>query len=167
MNASDQQLFELAGKLGEVLRETGLRLVTAESCTGGWIGKVVTDIAGSSAWFDRGFITYSNEAKQDHLQVPRTLLDEHGAVSEAVARAMAEGALESSRAGISLAVTGVAGPEGGTADKPVGLVWFAWAYGAQVAAEHRIFPGDREAVRRATVRHALLGVMHALKRVSG
>ncbi|MCC5858009.1 MAG: CinA family protein [Ectothiorhodospiraceae bacterium] len=164
MNTSDQQLYELAARLGQVLSDSSLRLATAESCTGGWIGKVVTDIPGSSTWFDRGFITYSNEAKQELLQVSATLLSDNGAVSEAVARAMAEGALAASRAHVSLAVTGVAGPDGGTAEKPVGLVWFAWGNGNRVTAEHRIFPGDREAVRRATVRHALLGVMHALKR---
>ncbi len=164
MNVSDQQLYELAARLGQVLSDSGLRLVTAESCTGGWIGKVVTDIPGSSNWFDRGFISYSNEAKQELLQVSEGLLSDNGAVSEAVARAMAEGALAVSRANVAPAVTGVAGPDGGTAEKPVGLVWFAWANGPRITAEHRIFPGGREAVRRATVRHALLGVMHALKR---
>ncbi len=166
MNTSDQQLFDLALRVGDALREHGLRLAAAESCTGGWIGKVVTDVAGSSTWFDRGFVTYSNEAKQDLLDVPEGLLQEHGAVSEAVARAMATGALAASRAEIAVAVTGVAGPEGGTAEKPVGLVWFAWARGGRVTAEHKVFPGDRDAVRRATVRHALLGVTHRLKQGS-
>ncbi len=163
MNTSDQQLFDLALRLGEGLLRADLQLATAESCTGGWIGKVVTDVAGSSGWFDRGFITYSNGAKQEALGVPADLIAEHGAVSEAVARAMAEGALAASRADIAVAVTGVAGPDGGTAEKPVGLVWFAWALGERVIAEHKLFPGDRDAVRWATVRHALLGVLHALK----
>lgn len=130
-------------------------LALAESCTGGMIAAACTDLAGSSQWFDRGFITYSNEAKADMLGVPAGLIDEHGAVSEAVARAMADGALAHSRAHVSLAVTGVAGPSGGSDEKPVGTVWLAWCVGGQTHSEMQHFAGDRAAVRAATVRYAL------------
>ena len=130
-------------------------LATAESCTGGLIAATLTAIAGSSDVVDRGFVTYSNEAKMELLGVPSALLAEHGAVSEPVARAMAEGALARSRADIAIAVTGVAGPGGGSADKPVGLVWFGLAQrGAKLHSERMIFPGDRAAIREATVAHA-------------
>jgi nicotinamide-nucleotide amidase len=132
-------------------------LATAESCTGGLIAATLTAIAGSSDVVDRGFVTYSNEAKMEVLGVPGGLLGEHGAVSEPVARAMAEGALARSQADIAVAVTGVAGPGGGSADKPVGLVWFALAQlGAPLHSEHVIFPGDRAAIREATVAHAFV-----------
>ena len=130
-------------------------LCTAESCTGGLIAGACTDRSGSSAWFERGFVTYSNEAKQELLGVDPALITRHGAVSEPVARAMAQGALARSRAQLAVAVTGVAGPTGGTPDKPVGLVWFAWAGPDGVHAAAMKFPGDRAAVRVATVRHAL------------
>jgi nicotinamide-nucleotide amidase len=116
-------------------------------------------LAGSSLWFDRGFVTYSNAAKHDMLGVASDLIERHGAVSEPVARAMASGALQRSAAQVSLAVTGVAGPGGGSADKPVGTVWFAWATGDQLRSERRQFEGDRSAVRAATVEHALRGVL--------
>lgn len=131
-------------------------LATAESCTGGLIAGTLTEIAGSSAVVDRGFVTYSNEAKAEMLGVDPALIATHGAVSEPVARAMAEGALARSRADIAVAVTGVAGPGGGTATKPVGLVHFALARkGREAVADHEVFPGDRSAVREATVRTAL------------
>ena len=133
----------------------GWMLATAESCTGGLIAGACTDRAGSSQWFERGFVTYSNDAKADMLGVPSALIAQHGAVSEPVARAMAEGALAHSRAQVSLAVTGVAGPSGGSADKPVGTVWFGWCVAGQTHSELQHFAGDRAAVRAATVRYAL------------
>ncbi|QKO23975.1 CinA family protein [Rhodoferax sp. BAB1] len=130
-------------------------LVTAESCTGGLIAGACTDLSGSSNWFERGFVSYSNTAKNELLGVETALLKQHGAVSEEVARAMAAGALARSRAQVAVAVTGVAGPTGGTPDKPVGLVWFGFALPGQVLTEKMNFPGDRAAVRAATVTHAL------------
>ena len=130
-------------------------LATAESCTGGLIAGACTDLSGSSNWFERGFVTYSNAAKSDLLGVDAQLIAQHGAVSEPVARAMAEGALRHSAAQLAVAVTGVAGPTGGTADKPVGQVWFAFALPGRVLSEQMNFAGDRAAVRAATVRHAL------------
>src|SRR5690606_25364824 len=124
---SDAELARLAADVGRALVRAGRALATAESCTGGWVGQVVTSVPGSSAWYDRGFVTYSNAAKTEMLGVPERLLAEHGAVSEAVVCAMAEGALRASRAQVTLAVTGIAGPDGGTAEKPVGTVWFGWA----------------------------------------
>ena len=137
------------------LLSRGWMLATAESCTGGLIAGACTDLAGSSQWFERGFVTYSNNAKADMLGVPTAMIDAHGAVSEPVARAMAEGALAHSRAQVSLAVTGVAGPSGGSADKPVGTVWFGWCVAGVTHTELRQFAGDRTAVRAATVHHAL------------
>jgi nicotinamide-nucleotide amidase len=136
-------------------RSKGVMLVTAESCTGGLIAAALTAIAGSSDVVDRGFVTYSNEAKNQMIGVPMPFIEAHGAVSESVARAMAEGALARSRAAIAVSVTGVAGPGGGSAEKPVGLVWFALACtGRPVIAERQVFPGDRTAIRAATVAHA-------------
>ena len=149
-------------ELAEKLQHLGWMMATAESCTGGLIAGACTDLSGSSAWFERGFVTYSNAAKTEMLGVDAALIATHGAVSEAVARAMAIGALRHSRAQVSLAVTGVAGPTGGSADKPVGTVWFGWATPAGVFAEHRRFDGDRAAVRQATVAHALAGVLARL-----
>jgi nicotinamide-nucleotide amidase len=130
-------------------------LATAESCTGGLIAGACTDLSGSSNWFERGFVTYSNTAKNELLGVDATLLKKHGAVSEEVAHAMVTGALTHSRAQVAVAVTGVAGPTGGTTDKPVGLVWFGFALPGRVLTEKMLFPGDRAAVRAATVQHAL------------
>ena len=137
-------------------------LATAESCTGGMIAAACTDLSGSSQWFERGFVTYSNEAKAEMLAVPPGLIEEHGAVSEPVARAMADGALAHSRAQVSLAVTGVAGPTGGTEAKPVGTVWFAWCVGGETHSEMQHFAGDRAAVRMATVRYALKRLLSLL-----
>ena len=142
--------------LARVLEERGWRMASAESCTGGMIAAACTDLAGSSNWFERGFVSYSNEAKTDLLGVDAGLIVRHGAVSEAVARAMAQGALDCSRAQAAVAVTGVAGPGGGSAAKPVGTVWFGWATPLGVVSEMRHFPGDRASVRQATVRHGLL-----------
>ena len=158
--ADDDLLHQLAITVGEVLARTRQRLTCAESCTGGYIGKVVTDIAGSSGWFERGFVTYSNQSKTDLLGVEAGLIDRHGAVSEATARAMASGALRHSLADISVAITGIAGPGGGSAAKPVGTVWFAWALRrGEVDAEVQQFHGDRDAVRRQAVAHALQGIL--------
>ncbi len=137
-------------------------LVTAESCTGGWVAQAVTSVAGSSGWFERGFVTYSNAAKHEVLGVSKKILKKFGAVSEDTAREMARGALAHSRAGVAVAVTGVAGPSGGTAAKPVGMVCFAWARGRRVVVETRRFRGGREAVRRQSVRHALEGILRIL-----
>ena len=147
----------LVVRLAEVLVKRGAMLATAESCTGGLIAGACTDLTGSSAWFDRGYVTYSNEAKVDLLGIDAALIAAHGAVSEPVARAMAEGAVSRSngRAQVSLAVTGVAGPTGGSAEKPVGTVWFGWSVDGEVRTERRRFEGDRADVREATVRHAL------------
>ena len=130
-------------------------LATAESCTGGLIAGACTDLAGSSAWFERGFVTYSNAAKTEMLGVEAALIDTHGAVSEPVVRAMVQGALQHSNAQVAVAVTGVAGPTGGSAEKPVGTVWFGWTTPAGVHSEVQHFGGDRAAVRAATVQHAL------------
>ena len=142
--------------LAQALRERGLKLVTAESCTGGLIAAACTAVAGSSDWFERGFVTYSNEAKTESLGVDAALIAAHGAVSEAVARAMAEGALAHSRAAVAVAVTGIAGPGGATPGKPVGTVWLAVARReGSVQAELLQLGGDRSAVREQTVEHAL------------
>ena len=137
------------------LLQRGHLLATAESCTGGMIAAACTDLAGSSQWFDRGFVTYSNAAKSEMLGVPAVLIEQHGAVSEAVARAMADGALNHSQAQVSLAVTGVAGPTGGSDAKPVGTVWFAWCVNGETHSEMQHFAGDRGTIRAATLRYAL------------
>ena len=153
---------EWVATLAAELRSRGLMLATAESCTGGLIAAACTEVGGSSDWFERGFVTYSNSAKTELLGVPAALIEQHGAVSEPVARAMAAGALVHACAQLSLAVTGVAGPNGGSADKPVGTVWLAWATPAGVTAERWHFPGDRAAVRQATVVQALAGLLERL-----
>ena len=137
-------------------------MVTAESCTGGMIAARCTDLAGSSQWFERGLVTYSNAAKSELLGVPEDLIEQHGAVSEPVARVMASGAVHHAHAQVSVAVTGIAGPSGGSADKPVGTVWFAWSIDGQLSSECRVFDGDRTAVREATVAHALQGLLKRL-----
>ena len=148
-------MLNLPALVADLMLERCLFLATAESCTGGMIAAACTDLAGSSAWFERGFVTYSNAAKTELLGVDAALIAQHGAVSEAVVRAMAAGALAHSHAQVAVAVTGVAGPSGGSADKPVGTVWFGFALGGQVHAQCQRFPGDRAAVRAATVQHAL------------
>ena len=156
---NDTELQALAGTTGARLREARLTLVTAESCTGGWIAKVVTDIAGSSEWFDCGLATYSYEAKQALLGVRPETLEAHGAVSRETVLEMVSGALVHSGAGVAVAVTGIAGPGGGTTDKPVGTVWIAWKRrGGYPRAEIFHFDGDRDAVRRQTVAAALHGL---------
>ncbi|HEY2254747.1 MAG TPA: CinA family protein [Variovorax sp.] len=141
--------------LAELLPARTWMMASAESCTGGLIAGACTDLAGSSDWFERGFVTYSNEAKSELLGVDMALIEAHGAVSEPVARAMVEGAIARSRAQVAVSVTGVAGPAGGSPEKPVGTVWFGWSVGGQVRSERRRFEGDRAAVRAATVRYAL------------
>ena len=152
----------LATRVGGRLQEKGAQLVTAESCTGGWVAQAVTAVSGSSAWFERGFVAYSNAAKEDLLDVRAETLARYGAVSAETARELALGALRHSKGTIAVAVTGVAGPTGGTAAKPVGLVCFAWATGTGVRSESQRFVGDRESVRRQSVLRALEGVLEAL-----
>ena len=157
-SVDDTALGELAGRLAEVLLARGERAVTAESCTGGWIAKVLTDLSGSSAWFDGGVVSYSNAAKQALLGVREQTLNDHGAVSAECAREMVAGVRARFDADVAVAVTGIAGPTGGSADKPVGTVWIAWE-----ARDHTgeaacfLFAGDREAVRRQTIHAALSG----------
>ncbi|BEU98192.1 CinA family protein [Acidovorax sp. DW039] len=138
-------------QISSTLLARGWMLATAESCTGGMIAAACTDLAGSSQWFERGFVTYSNEAKTDLLGVPAALIAAHGAVSEPVAHAMAAGAVARSRAQVAVAVTGIAGPTGGSADKPVGTVWFGWAVNGHITTATRRFDGDRAAVRQQTL----------------
>ncbi|RYF36607.1 MAG: CinA family protein [Comamonadaceae bacterium] len=145
----------LCEALAGALLARGWRLATAESCTGGLIAAACTELSGSSNWFDRGFVTYSNAAKAEMLGVDPALIAQHGAVSEVVARAMAFGAVRHAQAQVSVAVTGIAGPTGGTPHKPVGTVWFGFQVDGQLSSETRVFEGDRAAVREATVRHAL------------
>lgn len=155
-------LKTLATRAGRLLKRAKATLATAESCTGGWVAQAITAVAGSSEWFERGFVTYSNAAKQEMLGVSKKILKNHGAVSEETAREMALGALARSRASVSLAVTGVAGPGGGSAAKPVGTVCFAWARDGAVTSETRRFAGGRESVRRQSVAHALEGLLKQL-----
>jgi nicotinamide-nucleotide amidase len=163
MKNTDPELARLAAHVGRALLRSERAAATAESCTGGWIAKAMTDIAGSSQWFIEGFVTYSNESKFRRLGVPLSMLKRHGAVSEPVARAMALGALRRSGAHVSVAVTGIAGPDGAVPGKPVGTVWLAWAVKRgikfRVTSELEHFRGDREAVRRKTVRAALAGLL--------
>jgi nicotinamide-nucleotide amidase len=155
----------LVSRLADVLRARGERLATAESCTGGLIAAACTDLAGSSDWFECGMVSYSNEAKTGLLDVDAALILAHGAVSEPVARAMAAGALAHSRADWAVSVTGIAGPGGGSTEKPVGLVWLAWGRrGDEPQAERHVFPGDRAAVRSATVSRALQGLIERIPR---
>ena len=160
MSLIDSEMAELAAELGRRLVARGIWAATAESCTGGLVAGAITAIAGSSGWFDRGFVTYSNEAKMEMLGVGSGTLASLGAVSEATALAMAEGAIRASRADLAVAVTGIAGPSGGTVEKPVGMVCFAWAMreGPTKTATHH-FPGDRDAVRKASVVVALQGLI--------
>jgi nicotinamide-nucleotide amidase len=150
----------LAKQLGDALKARGLMVTVAESCTGGGVGEAITRIPGSSAWFDRGYITYTNEAKAQMLGVSPATLGAHGAVSEPTAREMLEGAVARSEASLGVAVTGIAGPDGGSVDKPVGLVYFAWGgKGATPRVEAQRFTGDRRAIREAAVLHALRGLL--------
>jgi nicotinamide-nucleotide amidase len=155
MRTDSPEILDLCERLALALKSRGWMMATAESCTGGLIAASCTGLSGSSDWFERGFVTYSNAAKTEMLGVPAALIEHQGAVSEAVARAMALGALAHSRAQASVAVTGVAGPTGGSPEKPVGTVCFGWAIQGQAWTERLHFDGDRDAVRAATVEHAL------------
>jgi len=158
----DRALRLLAERAGQLLLARGWRLASAESCTGGWVAKCLTDVPGSSQWFERGYVTYSNEAKQQSIGVSPETLMSFGAVSRPVVEQMAAGALHASGAQLAVAITGIAGPDGGSAEKPVGLVWFALAArdAPPVARQHQ-FSGDREAIRRAAVAIALQWVIAA------
>lgn len=163
----DATLLELAQQTGEQLEQNGLKLATAESCTGGWVGQIITAIPGSSSWYDRGFITYSNAAKQQMLHVQPQTLAQHGAVSEPTAREMAQGALIRSEAQIVIAVTGIAGPSGGSVEKPVGTVCFAWlletAFTTSANSATCHFSGDRKTIRQQSVAMALQGMLTLLE----
>ena len=161
----DSVLYRLAEEVGSELKRRGLMLATAESCTGGWVSEAVTMVPGSSDWFERGFVTYTHISKREMLGVESDTLGGHGSVSEQTVREMVTGALARSHAQVALAVSGVAGPGGGTPEKPVGTVCFAWgSANSAPRAETRHFPGDREAVRRQSVEHALKGVLDLLAR---
>ena len=161
----DAELYSLAGHVGDALKARSLVLCTAESCTGGWISQAVTMVPGSSKWFDRGFVTYTNEAKQEMLGVAAETLKKDGAVSEPVVIEMVRGALRYSRAQVAVAVSGLAGPRGGSAKKPVGTVCLAWMRdGADPVAQMLHFPGDRDKVRRQTVVAALEGLVRIIER---
>lgn len=157
-----ESVVDLAAELGRTLKKRNLKLATAESCTGGGVACAVTEVAGSSEWFDRGFVTYSNASKTEMLDVPAALIMQFGAVSEEVADSMAAGALENSRAQVAISTTGIAGPGGGVAGKPVGTVCFGWAIGKNVFTERLVFTGDRHAVREQTVVNALRGLLRLL-----
>ena len=162
LSNTEQLTQDLCGLVADLLCKKQWMLTTAESCTGGLIAAACTDLAGSSVWFERGFVSYSNAAKTELLGVPADLIEQHGAVSEPVARAMASGALAHAHAQVAVAVTGVAGPSGGSADKPVGTVWFGWATPSGQHSECQRFAGDRAAVRAATVRNALTRLLTLL-----
>jgi nicotinamide-nucleotide amidase len=163
MKDSDARLKRLAARVGRRLCDQHRYVVTAESCTGGWIAKTLTDVAGSSQWFGEGFVTYSNESKTRRLGVPRAILDKKGAVSEETVRAMAAGALRRTKAQVAVAVTGIAGPDGAVPGKPVGTVWLGWATRRggtiRIGTQLKHFRGDRESVRRKTVQLALQGLL--------
>ncbi|MES2296467.1 MAG: CinA family protein [Pseudomonadota bacterium] len=155
--------MDLATKVGQALQAKGLLLATGESCTGGGVAMAITEVAGSTGWFDCGFIAYSNASKTELLEVPAALIAQHGTVSEEVAAAMAEGALANSNAHVALSTTGIAGPTGAVPGKPVGTVCFGWARGEQCHTERLVFAGDRQAVREQTVRHALQGLLRFIE----
>ncbi len=164
--ATDITLKGLAESVGNGLLLRGEKLATAESCTGGWISMLVTSIAGSSSWFDRGFVTYSNEAKQEMLAIDSDIIEIHGAVSEETARCMAQGAVGNSHAQAGLSVTGIAGPSGGSDEKPVGTVCFGWLVNGLCDTETCHFTGDRKEVREQSVSYALTGMLVRIERVS-
>ena len=158
-NQPTPPIFDLAASVGTALQQRKLVLATAESCTGGGISQAVTEIAGSTSWFDCGFVVYSNASKTELLEVPDALIAQFGSVSEEVAAAMAQGALASSNASVALSTTGIAGPTGAVPGKPVGTVCFGWATKDAVHTERLVFAGDRQAVREQSVRHALQGLL--------
>lgn len=162
----DKKLSLIVEQLAELLIKRNKKLTIAESCTGGWIAKVLTDLAGSSVWFERGFVTYSNQAKHEMLGVAEATIERYGAVSRETVAEMAAGALKNSHADFSLSVSGIAGPGGGSEDKPVGLVWFAWAdkEGA-ISSAKNIFSGDRDEVRKQAVIFALIRLINLLDEI--
>ena len=160
-------LHDLATQIGDRLISRNESLVTAESCTGGWVSMLITSVAGSSRWFDRGFITYSNEAKQEMLSVDRQVIEIHGAVSEETARQRVQGAIRQSHAQAGIAITGIAGPGGGSDEKPVGTVCFGWLLDGDCETETCFFSGDREDVRRQSVRYVLTGMLNRLQGRAG
>jgi len=168
---TDQELYRLAEEVGRRALAASWRIVTAESCTAGWIAKALTDVPGSSQWVDSGYVTYSNSAKMRDVGVSSRTLTEHGAVSGATVREMADGALRAAGVEMAIAVSGIAGPDGGTAEKPVGTVWFAAATpearGAAAVCERKLFSGDREQVRRQSVDHALRLALRLLPAARG
>ena len=160
----DDTLYRLAEEVGGELQRRAMMLVSAESCTGGWVGEAITAVPGSSLWFDRGFITYTNEAKQEMLGVAAATLEQHGAVSESTVCEMVIGALNNSRSQVALAISGIAGPGGGTPEKSVGTVCFAWGFAnGTVTSERKQLVGDRHEVRRQAVEHGLRGLLERLK----
>ena len=158
-----KQIIDLATQVGRALQAKGLLLATGESCTGGGVAQSITDIAGSTGWFDCGFVAYSNASKTEMLDVPAALIAQHGTVSEEVAAAMSEGALANSNAHVALSTTGIAGPTGAVPGKPVGTVCFGWSRGSTTYTERLVFSGDRRAVREQTVAHALTGLLRFLE----
>ncbi|WP_158784097.1 nicotinamide-nucleotide amidase [Pantoea sp. BAV 3049] len=162
---TDNELSQLSHEVGQLLLKRRATVTTAESCTGGWIAKILTDIAGSSQWFGRGFVTYSNQAKQEMVGVTAASLESYGAVSEQVVKEMAEGSRAEAGATFALSVSGIAGPDGGSVEKPVGTVWFGFAAESrETLAQRKVFSGDREAVRRQATAWALLTLRdHFLK----
>ena len=168
----NQDITQIVEQLAESLIQNNKRLTVAESCTGGWVAKVLTDLAGSSVWFERGFVTYSNEAKQEMLGVNTSTLETHGAVSQETVNEMALGALKNSHADFSLSVSGIAGPGGGSTEKPVGLVWFSWAVKENdrlniLASEKQVFNGDRESVREQAIEYVLTELVKFIERIAG
>ena len=163
---SDQVMLieALATQVGALLADKNKKIVTAESCTGGWVAQAITQVAGSSKWFDRGYVTYSNEAKRQMLGVKIRTLNKFGAVSQPVVEEMAIGALKKSEADFSVAISGIAGPDGGSEDKPVGAVWLAWNIAGQVDASMVVLPGERRDVRAAAVTLALQGLLVRIRR---
>ncbi len=156
-------ILDLAARVGSALKAKNLLLATAESCTGGGVSQAITEIAGSSEWFDCGFVTYSNASKTDMLDVSAALLASHGVVSEEIAAAMAEGALANSNSHVAIATTGIAGPGGAVPGKPVGTVCFAWSRDGSTHTERLVLQGDRQSIRRQTVSHALQGLLRFLE----
>lgn len=169
---SDEKLTIIVNKIATSLIKANKKLTVAESCTGGWVAKVLTDLVGSSDWFERGFVTYSNQAKNEMLGVKKSTLENHGAVSQETVAEMAEGALKNSHADFSLSISGIAGPGGGSKEKPVGLVWFSWAVKENnsprvLVTEQRVFDGERESVRYQSVEFVLTELINILKKTTG
>ena len=159
----ESEIIELSQDLGRLLRKSGAKVTVAESCTGGGIASAITEVEGSSQWFQVGFVTYSDRYKKELLDVPQTLLTRDGAVSESVVRRMVDGAVTIAKADFGIAVSGIAGPSGGSEDKPVGTVWFAWRGGSSVGAASKIFLGGRTAVRQQAIKFSLQQLLHMVK----